>query len=614
MYLLGISCWYHDSSAVLLKNDKIIFAAQEERFSRIKHDPSFPFRAINFCLKEANINLSDISKVIFYDDPKLKFKRIKKTYSTFFPKSLKFFLKSFPVWFFKKQYWKKNLINEFNKNFKYNFDPDVITNCVHHKSHAASAFFPSNFKDAVILVLDGVGEFDTSSIWLGENNKLKKIENIEFPDSLGLFYSSITSYLGFRVNSGEYKVMGLAPYGEPKYVDIIKKHLIDIGDNGKFKLNMNYFDFATGNSMTNKKLHKLFGKKPRSPETEITQFEMNLASSVQAVTEEIIIKISKWAKNTTGKTNLCLAGGVALNCVANGKILSNNIFDEIWIQPAAGDAGGALGAALNYYYNELNNKRHINHGKIDLMEGSYLGPRFNTNEIENYLLSVKARFKKIDKINDLIDVVSDHIIEGKVIGWHQDRMEFGPRSLGNRSILGDPRNPSMQSKMNLKIKYRESFRPFAPSILYEKANEWFEINTKSPYMLLVSEIKSNKKLTISEDENKLFGIDKLKIPKSTIPAVTHVDYSARIQTVHKETNFKYHSLIRNFFNKTNCPVLINTSFNVRGEPIVCSPEDSYRCFMRTEMDVLVIGDYLLYKENQPNYNDKNNWKEDFKLD
>ncbi len=612
MYYLGISCWYHDSSAVLLKDEKIISAVQEERFSRIKHDPSFPEKAINYCLKEANISLLDVSKIIFYDDPTLKFKRIKKTYLTFFPKSLMFFLKSFPVWYLKKQHWKKNLIKEFKKHFKISIDPDSISNCQHHKSHAASAFFPSKFKDAVVLVLDGVGEFDTISLWLGENNKLKKIDSIEFPHSIGLFYSALTSYIGFRVNSGEYKVMGLAPYGVPKYVDIIKKNLIDIDDTGKFKLNMKYFDFATGNSMTNKKLHHLFGKEPRRPETMITQFEMDMARSVQEITEEVIIKLSRWAKKITGKENLCLAGGVALNCVGNGKILSSNIFENIWIQPASGDAGGALGAALEHYYDRLGNRRDINYN--DSMNGSYLGPKYESSEIENYLLSVNANFKKIDKFDQLVDIISDEIINGNVIGWHQNRMEFGPRSLGNRSILGDPRNTTMQSKMNLKIKYRESFRPFAPSVLSEKAKDWFQINTNSPYMLFVAKIDSSKKLKLSKEEKKLFGIDKLNIPKSKIPAVTHVDYSARIQTVHKETNFEFHSLIRKFYNKTNCPILINTSFNVRGEPIVCSPEDSFRCFMRTEMDILVIGNYILYKKNQQNYKDNKNWRDEFKLD
>jgi carbamoyltransferase len=614
MYYLGISCWYHDSSAVLLKEHKIICAVQEERFTRIKHDSSFPKNSIQYCLREANISFLDISKIIFYDDPDIKFKRIKKTYLDFFPKSFLFFLKSYPIWFLKKQHWKKNLIINFNQHFKVNIDKNSITNCLHHKSHAASAFYPSKFENAAVLVLDGVGEFDTVSLWLGQKNKLRKIDCIEFPHSLGLFYSAMTSYIGFRVNSGEYKVMGLAPYGEPKFVDIMKKHLIHIDDNGKFSLNMKYFDFATGNSMTNKKLYNLFGEKPRLAESKITQFEMDIACSVQKITEEIMVKLSSFAKKITGQNNLCLAGGVALNCVGNGKILSNKIFKNIWIQPASGDAGGALGCALEYYYEKLNKKRKINENEIDSMSGSYLGPKYKDIEIENYLLSVNANFKKINKLDKLVDDISDEIIEGKIIGWHQNRMEFGPRSLGNRSILGDPRNTSMQSKMNLKIKYRESFRPFAPSVLSEKTNDWFDIKSTSPYMLFVAKIKSSKKLKISLEEKNLFGIDKLKIPKSKIPAVTHVDCSSRIQTVHRETNIEYHSLIEKFYKKTNCPVLINTSFNVRGEPIVCSPEDSYKCFMRTEMDVLVIGNYVLHKENQPNYKEKINWKEEFKLD
>ena len=612
LYYLGISCWYHDSSATLICNGDIISAVQEERFSRVKQDSVFPEKAIKYCLKEAKITLSEVTKIVFYDDPNLKFKRIKKTYLTFFPKSIKFFIKTFPIWFFKKQFWKNNLRKEFKEHFNIDVPSNKITNCLHHRSHAASAFFPSKFQNAAVLILDGVGEFDTTTLWSAENNKIVKLESVEFPHSIGLLYSAMTSYIGFKVNSGEYKVMGLAPYGKPKYVDLIRKYLINIQDTGNFKLNMDYFDFATGNSMTNQKLHRLFGKEPRLPETEITQFEMDIACSIQQVTEEVVIKLSRWIKKLTGKKNLCLAGGVALNCVGNGKILLEEIFEKIWVQPAAGDAGCSLGAALDYHYRF--NERSINYSEMDAMKGTYLGPKYENREIEDYLKSVNAQYEKFNNFDTLIDIVTDKMIDGNVIGWHQDRMEYGPRSLGNRSILGDPRNVKMQAKMNLKIKYRESFRPFAPSIINEKVKDWFEIDVHSPYMLFVAQINSRKKIELTKEEKKLFGIDKLNVPKSTIPAVTHVDYSARVQTVHKETNPKYYSLIQKFNDKTGCPVVINTSFNVRGEPIVCSPEDSYRCFMRTEMDLLVIGDYVLYKRNQPNYTDKKNWKEEFKLD
>ena len=612
LYYLGISCWYHDSSATLICNGDIISAVQEERFSRVKQDSVFPEKAIKYCLKEAKITLSEVTKIVFYDDPNLKFKRIKKTYLTFFPKSIKFFIKTFPIWFFKKQFWKNNLRKEFKEHFNIDVPSNKITNCLHHRSHAASAFFPSKFQNAAVLILDGVGEFDTTTLWSAENNKIVKLESVEFPHSIGLLYSAMTSYIGFKVNSGEYKVMGLAPYGKPKYVDLIKKYLINIQDTGNFKLNMDYFDFATSTSMTNQKLHRLFGKEPRLPETEITQFEMDIACSIQQVTEEVVIKLSRWIKKLTGKKNLCLAGGVALNCVGNGKILLEEIFEKIWVQPAAGDAGCSLGAALDYHYRF--NERSINYSEMDAMKGTYLGPKYENREIEDYLKSVNAQYEKFNNFDTLIDIVTDKMIDGNVIGWHQDRMEYGPRSLGNRSILGDPRNVKMQAKMNLKIKYRESFRPFAPSIINEKVKDWFEIDVHSPYMLFVAQINSRKKIELTKEEKKLFGIDKLNVPKSTIPAVTHVDYSARVQTVHKETNPKYYSLIQKFNDKTGCPVVINTSFNVRGEPIVCSPEDSYRCFMRTEMDLLVIGDYVLYKRNQPNYTDKKNWKEEFKLD
>lgn len=614
MYILGISCWYHDSAATLILSDKIIAAAQEERFTRIKQDSSFPVNAIRFCLQEANISIKEIDYIVFYDDPVVKFKRILKTYIDFFPSSIPFICKSLPIWLMNKLYWKNNLLKNFKQKFYIDFDRKKITNTLHHQSHAASAFYPSPFSEAVIIVIDGVGEFDTLSIWRGCKNKIKKIKSIEFPHSLGLLYSAITSYTGFKVNSGEYKVMGLAPYGEPKYTDIIKEYLINIEENGTFTLNMKYFDFATGVKMTNENFHQLFGKDPREPESELTQFEMDMASSIQDITEEIILKLSKWALKETGIENLCLAGGVALNCVANGKIVKENIFNNIWIQPAAGDAGGSLGAAYNYYFNILNQDRNINIEQIDKMQGSYLGPSFSDKEIEDYLNSVNARFEKIATFDKLIDIISDQLIEEKVIGWHQDRMEFGPRSLGNRSIIGDSRSTRMQSVMNLKIKYRESFRPFAPSVLVEDVSEWFDLNCSSPYMLLVAQVNKNKVFAMSEAQNKLFGIEKLNIPRSKIPAVTHVDYSARIQTVHKETNSKYYDLINEFKKKTGCPVLVNTSFNVRGEPIVCTPEDSYKCFMRTEIDILVINDYILYKNEQPKYDDNEDWKSEFKLD
>jgi len=612
MYILGISCWYHDSAATLIYNDEIIAAAQEERFSRIKHDSSFPKSSIKYCLKEANISLDRVNKILFYDDPVLKFKRIRKTYLDFFPKSIPFIFKSFPIWFFKKKYWKKQLSDEFFDSFKIKISHNKIENTPHHRSHAASAFFPSPFEDAAILVVDGVGEFDTTSLWVGESNKLKKISSIEFPHSLGLLYAAITYFIGFKVNSGEYKVMGLAPYGKPKYVDLIKNNLINTNEIENFTLNMDYFDFATHNRMTSDKFNELFGRGPREPETELGQFEMDMARSIQDISEEVMIKLAKSAKKITGKNNLCLAGGVALNCVGNGKILKENIFDNIWIQPAAGDAGGSLGCSLDYYFDKLGNARRVD--EQDMMKGCYLGPKFSKTQIKNYLDSVDAIYEYIGNEELLLDKVSNELISEKVVGWHFSRMEFGPRSLGHRSIIGDARSKQMQSKMNLKIKYRESFRPFAPSVLREKVNDWFALDIDSPYMLIVSPVKEEKQHKMNDDDQRLFGIEKLNVSRSEIPAVTHIDYSARIQTVHKETSPRYHKLISKFEEKTGCPVIINTSFNVRGEPIVCKPEDSYRCFMRTEMDVLVIDDYILYKENQPKYKDEADWKEVFELD
>lgn len=614
MYILGISAYYHDAAASIIKNGEIIAAVQEERFTRSKQDASFPVNAIQYCLNAAGIEFNDLEKIVFYDDPKLKFERIKKTYVKFFPKSIPFIFQSFPVWFRKKQHWKKNLQEEFFNHFNFYLDDNKIVNSLHHRSHAASAFFPSPFEDAAILVLDGVGEFDTTSLWIGEGNRLRKIKSIEFPHSLGLLYSAITYYTGFKVNSGEYKVMGLAPYGEPKYVDLIKQYLININEDGTFTLNMEYFDFATGSKMTNNKFHKVFGREPREPETQLGQFEMDMARSVQDVTEEIMIKLAKWAKQETGKNNLCLAGGVALNCVGNGKIVKEKIFDNVWIQPAAGDAGGSLGCAFDYYFHQLDNTRVLDTSKLDMMKGSYLGPNFSDEQTKDYLDSVKAQYIKYDDFNELADFISDKLVEGCVIGWHQGRMEFGPRALGNRSIIGDSRNRKMQSVMNLKIKYRESFRPFAPSVLREKVNEWFELDEDSPYMLLVAPVKKEKCFQMTPEEESLFGIEKLNIIRSEIPSVTHIDYSARIQTVHEQTNPRYYQLIKKFEEKSNCPVIVNTSFNVRGEPIVCTPEDSYRCFMRTEMDVLVIDNHVLLKTNQPEFEDSGDWQKEFELD
>ncbi|PLA75543.1 hypothetical protein CYQ88_00835 [Hydrogenovibrio sp. SC-1] len=613
MYILGVSAYYHDSAAAILRNDEIIAAAQEERFTRIKQDSGFPKNAILYCLAEAGISLDQVDAIVFYDDPSLKFKRILKTYVNFFPKSLPFVFKSLPIWLTKKLYWKSNLIQSFRQELGVDVPKEKIKNTTHHHSHAASAFYSSPFNKAAVLVLDGVGEFETTTLWKGEGNKLTKIESVEFPHSIGLLYSAITSYIGFKVNSGEYKVMGLAPYGRPKYVDLIKNEIVNVSEDGTFQLDMDYFDFPFANHMTNTKFHKLFGRPPREPETEISQFEMDVARSIQDVTEEIVIKLARSAKKLSGLENICLAGGVALNCVANGKLLRENIFNNIWIQPAAGDAGGALGAAQWYCYEEAGNPR-VADDKSDSMKGSYLGPSFSKTDIAEYLDSVDAVYTYYDDFSSLLDCVSDGLADEKVIGWHQGRMEFGPRSLGNRSILGDPRSQKMQTVMNLKIKYRESFRPFAPSVLREKVSDYFQIDVDSPYMLLVAPIKEDLTIKMSEEEQNLFGIEQLRVNRSTIPAVTHVDYSARIQTVHPETNSRYYSLIKAFEEKTGCSVVVNTSFNVRGEPIVCTPEDSYRCFMRTEMDILVIGDYVLLKENQPKLENDTNWKEEFQLD
>ena len=627
MYILGISAYYHDSAVALIKDECIIAAVQEERFTRKKQDSSFPFHSILYCLKEANISLEEIDYITFYDKPFIKFERLLETYLTEAPNGFQSFLMSIPIWLKDKLFLKETLSREFKsvylelnpnkekeaKLFKKNIQKKFMFG-EHHQSHASSAFFPSPYEEAAILTIDGVGEWATTSLAYGKGNKIEYLKEINFPHSLGLLYSAFTYYTGFKVNSGEYKVMGLAPYGEPKYSEIIKEKIIDIKEDGSFKLDMSYFNYTTGLTMTSNKFHKLFGALPRESEATLTQREMDLAASIQDITEEIMIKLALYAKKVTGSKNLCLAGGVALNCVANGKILEEKIFDNIWIQPAAGDAGGSLGGAYALYYQELNHQRVINPNELDKMNGAYLGPKFSAKEIQNYLDSVGANYTHFEQEDKLLDIASSHLKEGKIIGWHYDRMEFGPRSLGHRSIIGDARNIKMQSDMNLKIKYRESFRPFAPSVLREKVNEWYELDVDSPYMLFVAQVKKSKQIQNMKEKEGLFGIDKLKVIRSEIPAVTHIDYSARIQTVHKETNLRYHRLISKFEEKTGCGTIVNTSFNVRGEPVVCSPEDSYRCFMRTEIDILIIDDFLLYKSEQPNFQDKGNWQDEFALD
>ena len=595
--ILGISAFYHDSAAALIINGKIISAAQEERFSRIKHDPKYPYNAVEFILKNSNLKLNQIDHIVFFEKPFLKFERLLETYLAFAPKGFKSFSMSMPIWLREKLFQKKFLFDKL-KSHDQNFnDIEKIKFSEHHYSHAASAFYPSPFEDAVIITLDGVGEWATTTVAIGKGNKIDMLKEIYFPHSIGLLYSAFTYYLGFKVNSGEYKVMGLAPYGKPKYKDLIIKKLIDLKDDGSFRLNMKYFNYATGLTMTNKKFSDLFEQKVREPEKELlTQFHMDIAASIQAVTEEIVLKLTKSVANETKIKNLCMAGGVALNCVANGKILKNNIFDNIWVQPAAGDAGGSLGAALAFWYHELGEKRSLPSG-LDDMKGCYLGPFFKDDHIEKTLTSLGAKFKKYDEEN-LINIVAEELKSEKTIGWFQGRMEFGPRALGARSIIADPRSDKMQKELNLKVKFRESFRPFAPSVLREDLTDWFDIKTDSPYMLLVADINKNIQIPMNENDKKLFGIDKLNIKRSSIPAVTHVDYSARIQTVHKETNPKYYKLLKKFKEVTGCPILVNTSFNVRGEPIVCSIEDSFRCFMGTNLDILVCENFILFKKEQ----------------
>ncbi len=604
-YILGISAYYHDSAAALVKDGEIIAAAQEERFTRKKHDHRFPEHAINFCLEYAGISIDEIDYVAFYDKPFLKFERLLESYIAYAPKGLKSFFKAMPLWI-KEKLWIKELIKT-----KLNFNGKILFP-EHHESHAASAFYPSPFNEAAFLTIDGVGEWTTTSYGFGSVNKLQILSEIKFPHSIGLLYSAFTYYTGFKVNSGEYKVMGLAPYGEPKYVDLILNELIDLKEDGSFKLNMKYFNYVAGLTMTNDKFHRLFGGEPRKPETELTQKEMDLARSVQEVTELVMLRMSRHIQKETGAKNLALAGGVALNCVANGKILRENIFDKIWIQPAAGDAGGALGAALFVWHQYLNNER-IADEKNDSQKGSYLGPEFSDEEIYNYIAEHNLKARKVEE-NDLCETAAELLAKEKVVGWFQGRMEFGPRALGNRSILGDARSKKMQTVMNLKIKFRESFRPFAPAVLEEKVSEYFELDRESPYMLLVADVKKERRREMSDDEKKLFGIEKLNIVRSDIPAVTHVDYSARIQTVSAKTNPKFHKLIKTFDENYGSAVLVNTSFNVRGEPIVCTPDDAYKCFMRTDMDALVMGNFIFYKEEQEPLKEDIDWKKKFELD
>ncbi len=610
--ILGISAFYHDSAASIIVDGQIIAAAQEERFTRKKHDSSYPYNAIEFVLKFAKLNLSEIDHIVFYEKPFLKFERLLESYVAFAPAGFKSFCMSMPLWLKEKLFQKKLLFNKLKSHDKKFSDINKINFSEHHLSHAASAYYPSPFEKAIILTADGVGEWATTTVAIGEKNKLEIVKEIHFPHSLGLLYSAFTYFVGFKVNSGEYKLMGLAPYGSPKFKDLILKNLIEVKEDGSFKLDQSYFNYATGLTMTNNKFEKLFNNKPRNAKKErLTQFHMDIAASIQCVTEEIIIKITRSLFKEYKISNLCLAGGVALNCVANGKILKDKTYKNVWVQPAAGDAGGALGAALGFWHIEKNNSRKVDQTK-DTMRGSYLGPEYSENSIEDSLKKVGANYENF-KEEEIIEKTSSALKDGKAIGWFQGRMEFGPRALGNRSIIADARSTTMQKNLNLKVKYRESFRPFAPSVIAEDFSEWFDLNCNSPYMMLVSNIKKSKCLDMSDEDKMLFGIDKLNIKRSEIPAVTHVDYSARVQTVHKETNPKYHKLINEFKKKTGCPVIVNTSFNVRGEPIVNTPEDAFKCFMGTEIDILIIGNFFLIKENQ-NKKLKEEYKNKFELD
>ncbi len=615
-YILGISCFYHDSACSLLSDGEIVSAVQEERFSRQKHDSRFPINAIRYCLQSQNIDLRDVKSIVYYEKPLLTFERLLETYLGVAPRGGRSFIAAMQVWLKEKLFLKSELKKQFKtlqKELVPKIEPSIpeLLFSEHHQSHAAAAFYPSPFEEAVVLCMDGVGEWATTSTWIGKGNEIKPLWEISFPHSLGLLYSAFTYYCGFKVNSGEYKLMGLAPYGKPKYVKTIKNHLIDIKDDGTFKLDINYFKYHRGFRMTSSKFNKLFGAKPRGRETDLTQFHMDLAASIQCVTEEIVIKLAKSLKAETGINNICLAGGVALNCVANGKLLKEKIFDDIWIQPASGDAGSSLGAALIGWHEHLQKPREINPN--DSMKGTYLGCNFSNEEIINYLNTINAPFQTLED-DDLFEKLAHILEKGKVVGWFNGPMEFGPRALGGRSIIGDPRNQEMQSVMNLKIKYRESFRPFAPSVLEKDVSNQFEINNKSPYMLLVAPVRKELCKEMTEEQQNLFGIEKLNIPRSSLPAITHVDYSARVQTVSEETNPRYYKLINAFKEKTGCPTIVNTSFNVRGEPIVCTPQDAYRCFMRTEMDVLVLQNQILLKSEQPKTEQDETWKQEFELD
>lgn len=612
--ILGISAYYHDSAACLVRDGEIVAAAQEERFTRKKHDPGFPHRAIDYCLQAGGIRLGEVSRLVFYDKPLVKFERLLETYLAFAPVGLQSFLAAMPVWMKEKLLFKTLLCEEFLKHdhrLKKRDLPQLLFS-EHHESHAASAFFASPYDSAVVLCMDGVGEWATTSAWKGQGNRLMPIWEIPFPHSLGLLYSAFTYYTGFKVNSGEYKVMGLAPYGEPKYAKAIYDHLIDIKPDGTFRMNMEYFNYCTGLTMTGNKFDTLFGGPPRKPESKLTQREMDLARSVQEVTEEVMLRISRSLHRETGLDYLCLAGGVALNCVGNGRILREGPFKDLWIQPAAGDAGGALGAALSVWH-QYENQPRISNGTQDRMRGSYLGPVHTNEEIEAFLKSKNAPYTRLPD-SELFQRVAQDLAGEKVVGWLQGRMEFGPRALGGRSILGDARSAKMQSVMNLKIKYRESFRPFAPSVLRERVSDYFDLHSDSPYMLIVAPVVEKRRRPMTAVQKDLWGIELLNVPRSDIPAVTHLDYSARVQTIHQETNPRYYNLLKAFEMLTGYAVLVNTSFNVRGEPIVCTPEDAYRCFMRTEMDVLVLENCVLYKQDQTPLVEDTDWKKEFELD
>ena len=608
-HILGISAYYHDSAACLVRDGEIVAAAQEERFTRKKHDHNFPNNAVSFCLRQGGIGAADLDHVVFYDKPFQKFERLLETYLDYAPSGIRSFLQAMPLWLREKLWMREHIAKEIGFEGKVLFTE-------HHESHAASAFFPSPFDSAAVLTIDGVGEWATSSFGWGRGNKLQLLAETQFPHSLGLLYSAITYYTGFKVNSGEYKVMGLAPYGEPRYTQKILDEIVDLREDGSLRLNMRYFNYCQGLTMTNEAFAKVFGGPPRKPESRVTQKEMDLARSVQEVTEEAMLRMARHVHKETGEKNLCLAGGVALNCVGNGRLLREGPFERLWIQPAAGDAGGALGAALSAWYQYLDKPRNLQQvcqGQIDGMKASYLGPSFAGDEIQSQLDAVGASYRRLDR-RELVAWTAKQLANEKVVGWFQGRMEFGPRALGARSILGDPRSTKMQSMMNLKIKFRESFRPFAPAVLREAVSEYFEMDGDSPYMLLVAPVKQEIRLPMTEEQQRLFGIEQLNVPRSTIPAVTHVDYSARVQTVRPDENGIYYDLIAEFGRQTGCPVIVNTSFNVRGEPIVCTPEDAYRCFMRTEMDVLVVEDFVLEKPAQGELKEDIAWQEVFQLD